>query len=391
MDLEKIEKGLGALTQDSADQMLRWLGFELKYLDARELGCMILFGRVLLEVQDRDLWRGRWATWGAFLKDGVPAYLGRSGRTANDMMNLARSPALTSLPPAEVAKIASVGNAKRVARLERSGAPITPAVIQMAQEQTTQEFHRKTGASVGTKVQVWIADPAAAAAMQRLVDTLAGASAPAIQGLVDLLTSDRLTGYAGAGAENRLDAILGAVVTSVQEDLDYAVPQERPEVPLTTYQVGNELAGVALPYERVTGLEITVFHGTQQPFVALGYLNGNGAHPAAFGSGQTVELALQELRENRLRAVILEATQRQHFRCAGCDKVLPLQGHHIKFRSHGGTDVPENIEAVCAKCHHKRHHRKWPMKPGKFDGEEPMINCSHGEFLQDSQNSAVGS
>jgi 5-methylcytosine-specific restriction endonuclease McrA len=29
--------------------------------------------------------------------------------------------------------------------------------------------------------------------------------------------------------------------------------------------------------------------------------------------------------------------------------------HHVKFRSHGGTDEPDNIIPLCRKCHDKLH------------------------------------
>ena len=45
----------------------------------------------------------------------------------------------------------------------------------------------------------------------------------------------------------------------------------------------------------------------------------------------------------------------QHYRCAHCGEVKPLQVHHIIFRSHGGGDQRENLEALCAECHHKKH------------------------------------
>jgi HNH endonuclease len=370
-ELKTIEFALGSLSQDSADTAMRILADEMRRITQRGIQCMMLLGQVLLEIQDRDLWRGRWATWGAFLREGVPSYVGLSSRTAYDAMDLARSPVLAHLPAEQVNAIASVGNAKRIARLERTGEPVTTEIIQMAQNLPTQEFHRQTGATSGIKVQVWIQDPAAAAAMQRLVDALAGASAGALDSLVELLGSDKMIGYAGTNRDSRLDAIIGAMVTAVKEELETAQPQSG----VPPEHDGHQLhAPETLFYERMTGLEIDVFHGAQQPFVAMGYVAGNGAHPSAFGSGSTVEIALEDLRDARLRAVILAKIQEQHFRCAGCDKALPLQGHHIIFRSHGGTDRPENIEAVCAKCHHKRHHRKFPVQ--RTD-EDPIIDCLH--------------
>ena len=43
------------------------------------------------------------------------------------------------------------------------------------------------------------------------------------------------------------------------------------------------------------------------------------------------------------------------WRCVRCGKSHPLQIHHRKYRSHGGTHWPENLEPVCWECHHRIH------------------------------------
>jgi 5-methylcytosine-specific restriction endonuclease McrA len=43
------------------------------------------------------------------------------------------------------------------------------------------------------------------------------------------------------------------------------------------------------------------------------------------------------------------------WRCVRCGSFHPLQIHHRKFRSHGGTHRPENLEPVCWDCHHRIH------------------------------------
>lgn len=378
MDLNKIENKLGSLTQDSADHLLHLLSGEIKYLASRGLRCMMLLGQVLLEIQDRELWRGRWESWGDFLKTGMPTYAGLSGRTAYDAMLLARSPALNRLPLDQVEAITSVSNAKRIARLERAGEPITSKVIEMSQTLRTEEFHRHTGATAGTKVQVWIQDPAAAQAMQRLVDLLAGATASAIAALVDLLGSDRLVGYAGASKDNRIDAAVGAVVAALTADLDGAesANADSPErLDRATNSINSEMQ-----YEKLLGMEVQVWHGRDQRFVAFAYRNGDESdgHPTAFGSGASIDLALQDLRTANLRHVVMAKIQAQGYRCAVCNRAVELQGHHITFRSQGGNDLPENIEALCAECHYKRHHRRsHPKRAGKFQEQAPQIDCLH--------------
>jgi hypothetical protein len=393
-DIATVQFALGSLTQDSADTAIRLLAEEMRRITARGIQCMLLLGQVLLEIQDRELWRGRWAKWGDFLREGVPSYTGLSARTAYDAMDLARSPALNHLPADQVNAIASVGNAKRVARLERTGEPITTEIIEMSQTMQTEEFHRATGASRGTKVQVWLQDPAAAAAMQRLVDALAGAGALALDALTEVLTSDAMVGYAGGARENRIDAVIGAVVAATVQELEVAGHAE----PAVVSQDLHDLESAPIPhqevlaYERQTGLEIQVFPGRQQPFVAYGYENGDIAstgHPAAYGSGATVDVALAELRDARLRAVVLQVIQGQGFRCAMCDRAVSLQGHHKTFRSHGGTDERSNIEAVCAGCHHKKHGRKLPKAAVDFE-EEVIIDCFHN-FQEGPANPARSS
>jgi len=46
------------------------------------------------------------------------------------------------------------------------------------------------------------------------------------------------------------------------------------------------------------------------------------------------------------------------YRCEDCGGVKPLQVHHVKFRSQGGTHEPSNLRALCAGCHGKAHGLK---------------------------------
>lgn len=44
----------------------------------------------------------------------------------------------------------------------------------------------------------------------------------------------------------------------------------------------------------------------------------------------------------------------------GCNKRVfgrPENFHHIKFRSHGGSDELSNIAVLCITCHNKAHGR----------------------------------
>jgi len=45
--------------------------------------------------------------------------------------------------------------------------------------------------------------------------------------------------------------------------------------------------------------------------------------------------------------------------CESC--TMPANSlHHLVFRSHGGSDEPENILALCQICHDRSHFKKKP-------------------------------
>jgi hypothetical protein len=47
--------------------------------------------------------------------------------------------------------------------------------------------------------------------------------------------------------------------------------------------------------------------------------------------------------------------------CKGKNKDNQLQCHHIKFRSNGGTDTPENLVTLCKTCHENLHNGKFSI------------------------------
>jgi 5-methylcytosine-specific restriction endonuclease McrA len=58
----------------------------------------------------------------------------------------------------------------------------------------------------------------------------------------------------------------------------------------------------------------------------------------------------------RVRDVVLE---RDRYRCRRCgeEDFEKLALHHIEYRSHGGSNRPENLVTVCGKCHSKIHSK----------------------------------
>jgi 5-methylcytosine-specific restriction endonuclease McrA len=52
-----------------------------------------------------------------------------------------------------------------------------------------------------------------------------------------------------------------------------------------------------------------------------------------------------------------QALERDGWRCQACGSIQNLQVHHLKFRSHSGSDEEQNLITLCAECH-ERMHRK---------------------------------
>jgi len=50
-----------------------------------------------------------------------------------------------------------------------------------------------------------------------------------------------------------------------------------------------------------------------------------------------------------------QVLQRDGWRCQQCGSRTNLQVHHMKFRSHVGTDSEENLITLCCECHERLH------------------------------------
>lgn len=44
-----------------------------------------------------------------------------------------------------------------------------------------------------------------------------------------------------------------------------------------------------------------------------------------------------------------------HEPCFDCEMRPGVHVHHIRFRSQGGSDTPDNLVWLCRPCHDKRH------------------------------------
>ena len=47
--------------------------------------------------------------------------------------------------------------------------------------------------------------------------------------------------------------------------------------------------------------------------------------------------------------------ERDGWRCQVCGSMQNLQVHHLKRRSHSGSDVEQNLITLCAECHERVH------------------------------------
>ncbi len=68
--------------------------------------------------------------------------------------------------------------------------------------------------------------------------------------------------------------------------------------------------------------------------------------------GQTPLLRLDSTSYSSLHREVLE---RDGWRCQVCGSMQRLQVHHLKFRSHSGSDVEHNLITVCIECHARLH------------------------------------
>ena len=55
------------------------------------------------------------------------------------------------------------------------------------------------------------------------------------------------------------------------------------------------------------------------------------------------------------KALREQVLARDSWRCQNCGAAENLQVHHIQSRSKLGHDNPENLIALCAKCHEALH------------------------------------
>ena len=63
------------------------------------------------------------------------------------------------------------------------------------------------------------------------------------------------------------------------------------------------------------------------------------------------------LDSQRYRELHRQVLERDRWRCQVCGSMQQLQVHHLKFRSHSGGDVEQNLITLCTECHEQVHDR----------------------------------
>jgi 5-methylcytosine-specific restriction endonuclease McrA len=59
-----------------------------------------------------------------------------------------------------------------------------------------------------------------------------------------------------------------------------------------------------------------------------------------------------------------QVLERDGWRCQVCGSMQNLQVHHLKFRSHSGSDEEQNLITLCAECHERMHRKPPAARPG---------------------------
>ena len=104
--------------------------------------------------------------------------------------------------------------------------------------------------------------------------------------------------------------------------------------------------------ERLTGYEIRELP-SYRGLVSLAAFNGR--EMIAKASGRVEWLALKSLVDRIYHMHCAVVLKEHRGCCARCRCRRPLQIHHRKYRSHGGTHTVDNLEPVCWDCHRLIH------------------------------------
>jgi hypothetical protein len=79
-----------------------------------------------------------------------------------------------------------------------------------------------------------------------------------------------------------------------------------------------------------------------------------------------------------------EILQRDNYACRHCGATSNLHIHHIKLRSEGGTNDPNNLITLCRKCHAEQHSGKpyaLALVNSRGFKQEDLFDTSKGYLL----------
>ena len=195
-----------------AQTMLVEIAATIRELSRKELDSRLALGRLLVEVQDRTLWREMrptYATWSDFLEEGFPKITGLQTRTAYGAMELAKSRTLRDMTPEDRAQI-PLSNARTLVRLEKTDPRglLAAETIQKAKNLSNAEFRSEIGASKGYVVRVWVSDRPAGRQIQRIAENFRHTTEDAARAFADFLESDDIGKRTGDGIDNKIDLIM---------------------------------------------------------------------------------------------------------------------------------------------------------------------------------------
>ncbi len=79
--------------------------------------------------------------------------------------------------------------------------------------------------------------------------------------------------------------------------------------------------------------------------------------------------------------------ERDGYRCMapGCTSRAEIEGHHLRYRSAGGTDEPENVLSLCC-FHHKRGIHEGLIRASGRAGEDVVIELGRAELSETFRN-----
>jgi RNA-directed DNA polymerase len=73
-----------------------------------------------------------------------------------------------------------------------------------------------------------------------------------------------------------------------------------------------------------------------------------------------------------VRKVVLE---RDRYRCRCCATPDKVDVHHIRFRSRGGDDVPQNLAVLCRVCHAEIHAYRLHVEGSDANGRLRFVRA----------------